>query len=243
MTGLGVLQEIVAHKRGELAARRARVPLDEVRGRASDAPPARAFLTAVRRPPIRLIAEVKGASPSAGTIRSGFDPAAVARLYADGGASAVSVLTDARFFRGDDAHLVAVRRAVPVPVLRKDFVLDAYQVHEARALGADAVLLIVAILEDGALRDLARLAEDLGMAALVGINNRNLDTLETSLEVTRRLRPQVPPGTAVVGESGVEERAQVEEMDRLGVDAVLVGTALMRAADPAAGVRELLGRA
>ena len=262
MTGLGVLQEIVAHKRGELAARRARVPLDEVRGRASDAPPARAFLTAVRRPPIRLIAEVKGASPSAGTIRSGFDPAAVARLYADGGASAVSVLTDARFFRGDDAHLVAVRRAVPVPVLRKDFVLDAYQVHEARALGADAVLLIVAILEDGALRDLARLAEDLGMAALVevhteaelaralaarpalvGINNRNLDTLETSLAVTRRLRPQVPPGTAVVGESGVEERAQVEEMVRLGVDAVLVGTALMRAADPAAGVRELLGRA
>jgi len=259
---MGVLQEIVAHKREELAARRARVPFDEVRRRAADAPPARPFLAAVTRPPLRLIAEVKGASPSAGTIRSEFDPAAVARLYADNGAAAISVLTDARFFRGEDGHLVAVRRAVAVPVLRKDFVLDAYQVHEARAIGADAVLLIVAILDDGRLRDLAGLAGDLGMAALVeahseaelsralgarpalvGINNRNLDTLTTTLEVTRRLRPLVPPGIVVVGESGVEERAHVEEMDRLGVDAILVGTALMRAADPAARVRELLGRA
>jgi indole-3-glycerol phosphate synthase len=262
VSDLGVLQEIVSHKREELAARRVRIPLDEVRRRAADAPPARPFLAAVRRPPLRLIAEVKGASPSAGTIRSEFDPAAVARLYAESGAAAISVLTDARFFRGDDTHLVAVRRAVGVPVLRKDFVLDPYQVHEARALGADAVLLIVAILEDSALRDLAALASDLGMAALVevhteaellralggrpalvGINNRNLDTLETSLEVTRRLYPLVPRGTAVVGESGVETRAHVEAMDRLGLDALLVGTALMRAADPAARVRELLGNA
>jgi len=262
VTPLGVLQEIVAHKREELASRRARVPFDDVRRRAADAPPARPFLAAVTRPPLRLIAEVKGASPSAGTIRSEFDPAAVARLYAEGGAAAISVLTDARFFRGADQHLVAVRRAVAVPVLRKDFVLDAYQVHEARALGADAVLLIVAIVEDGLLCDLAGLAGDLGMAALVeahtevelaralaarpslvGINNRNLDTLQTTLEVTRRLRPQVPPDIVVVGESGVEERAHVEEMDRLGVDAILVGTTLMRSADPAARVRELLGRA
>lgn len=259
---MGVLQEIVAHKREELAARRARVPFDEVRRRAADAPPARPFLAAVTRPPLRLIAEVKGASPSAGTIRSEFDPAAVARVYAENGAAAISVLTDARFFRGEDGHLIAVRRAVAVPVLRKDFVLDCYQVHEARAIGADAVLLIVAILDDGLVRDLAGLAGDLGMAALVeahtetelaralaarpalvGINNRNLDTLTTSLEVTRRLRPLVPPGVVVVGESGVEERAHVEEMDRLGVDAILVGTALMRSADPAARVRELLGQA
>jgi indole-3-glycerol phosphate synthase len=232
-----------------------------VRRRAADAAPARAFLAAVQGPPIRLIAEVKGASPSAGTIRSAFDPAEVAGTYARAGAAAVSVLTDARFFRGADEHLVAVRRAVEIPVLRKDFVLEPYQVYEARAIGADAVLLIVAILEAGALRDLQGLAADLGMAALVevhtedelrraldarpallGINNRNLDTLETTLETTRRLRPRVPPGIVVVGESGVEERAHVEEMERIDVDAVLVGTALMRSADPASRVRELLGR-
>jgi len=232
-----------------------------VRRRAADAAPARAFLAAVQGPPIRLIAEVKGASPSAGTIRSAFDPAEVAGTYARNGAAAISVLTDARFFRGADEHLIVVRRAVEIPVLRKDFVLEPYQVYETRAIGADAVLLIVAILEPGALRDLQGLATDLGMAALVevhtedelrraldarpallGINNRNLDTLETTLETTRRLRPRVPPGIVVVGESGVEERAHVEEMERIGVDAVLVGTALMRSADPASRVRELLGR-
>ncbi|HYM69580.1 MAG TPA: indole-3-glycerol phosphate synthase TrpC [bacterium] len=258
---LGVLQEIVAHKREELAERRRKAPLVDVRRRAADAAPARAFLAAVQGPPIRLIAEVKGASPSAGTIRSAFDPAEVAGTYARNGAAAISVLTDARFFRGADEHLIAVRHAVEIPVLRKDFVLEPYQVYETRALGADAVLLIVAILEPGALRDLQGLATDLGMAALVevhtedelrraldarpallGINNRNLDTLETTLETTRRLRPRVPRGIIVVGESGVEERAHVEEMERIGVDAVLVGTALMRSADPASRVRELLGR-
>lgn len=257
---LGILQEIVAHKRDELADRRLRVPLGELRRRAADAPLPRPFAAALRGPRVRLIAEVKGASPSAGTIREAFDPAGIARAYASAGAAAISVLTDARFFRGDDAHLPVVSRSVSVPVLRKEFVLDPYQVYESRALGADAVLLIVSILDGGALGDLSGLAGELGMAALVevharaeleaalraraalvGINNRNLDTLETDLDVCRLLRPRIPREVTVVAESGIETRAQVLEMERLGVHAVLVGTALMRARDPAARVRELLG--
>ncbi len=256
---MGILEQIVANKREELARRRLRVPLGEIRSRASDASPPRPFLEAVRGP-IRLIAEVKGASPSAGPIRMAYDPAEIARAYAAAGAAAISVLTDERFFQGADEHLGMVRRAVEVPVLRKDFSLEDYQVYEARTLGADAVLLIASILSRGAIRDLGGLAAELGMAALVevhteseleealavgpplvGLNNRDLDTLETSLDVTRRLRPLIAPGVAVVSESGIEERSQVEEMARLGVDAVLVGTALMRSNDPAARVRELLG--
>ncbi len=257
---MGVLREIVTHKRAELADRRRRVPLAEVRRRAAETAPPQAFRAALHGPRIRLIAEVKGASPSAGTIRSEFDPARIARAYAEAGAAAISVLTDSRFFHGADGHLAEVRRAVDVPVLRKEFVLDPYQVYEARTLGADAVLLIASILPGGALADLQSVAAELGMAALVevhtereleralavqaplvGINNRDLDTLETTPEVTRRLRPHIPPGITIVAESGIEDRAQVEEMERLGVHAVLVGTALMRAPDPGARVRELLG--
>ncbi len=258
----GVLREIVAHKREELADRRRRVPLEALRRRADAAEPARPFLAAIRGPRVRLIAEVKGASPSAGTIRSAFDPAAIARGYEGAGAAAISVLTDARYFQGADEHLVAVRRAVGVPLLRKDFVIDPYQVYEARSLGGDAVLLIVAILSPALLADLQALAHELGMAAvvevhgdadleaalaveapLIGINNRNLDTLETTLDPSRRLRPRIPAEVTVIAESGIEERAQVEEMERLGVHAVLVGTALMRSPDPPARVRELLGTA
>ena len=256
----GVLGEIVAHKREELGERRRRAPLAEVRGRAAAADPPRPFLAALRGPRIRLIAEVKGASPSAGTIRPAFDPAEIARRYEVGGAAAISVLTDARYFGGADAHLAAVRQAVGLPVLRKDFVVDPYQIYEARSIGADAALLIAAVLPAAALADLQALAQELGMAALVevhtddeleaalparpalvGINNRNLNTLQTSLEVSRRLRPRIPGGVTVVAESGIEERAQVEELERLGVHAVLVGTALMRAPDPAVRVREFLG--
>ena len=256
----GVLREIVAHKREELKGRRRRVPLDEVRRRAAEAKAARPFCAVLGGPRIGLIAEVKGASPSSGTIRSEFDPAEIARGSERAGAAAISVLTDRRYFRGADDHLVAVRGAVGVPVLRTDFTVDPYQVYEARALGADAVLLIVAVLQVPALADLQGLAHELGMAALVevhteaeldgalavraplvGINNRNLDTLETSLDTTRRLRPRIPPDVTVVAESGFEDRSQVEEMERLGISAVLVGTALMRAPDPQARLRELLG--
>lgn len=256
----GVLHEIVAHKREELVARRRRVGLDEVRRLAAAAERARPFCAALQGPRIRLIAEVKGASPSAGTIRPEFDPAEIARGYERAGAAAISVLTDSRYFRGADDHLVEARRAVRVPVLRKDFIVDAYQVYEARALGADAVLLIVAALPAPALADLQALVHELEMAALIevhteaeldaalavgapliGINNRNLDTLETSLDTSRRLRPRIPSGVTTVAESGFEERSQVEEMERLGVSAVLVGTALMRAPDPAARLREMLG--
>ena len=257
-----VLGEIVAHKREELGERRRRAPLAEVRRRAADADPPRPFLAGLRGPRIRLIAEVKGASPSAGTIRPTFDPVEIARRYEVAGAAAVSVLTDARYFGGADAHLSAVRQAVGLPVLRKDFVVDPYQIYEARSIGADAALLIAAVLPKAALADLQALTQELGMAALmevhtdeeleavlatrpalVGINNRNLKTLQTTLEVSRRLRPHIPEGVTVVAESGIEERAQVEELERLGVHAVLVGTALMRAADPAVRVRELLGAA
>ena len=277
---MGVLDRIVAHKREELATRRRQAPPADVRRWAADAPPARAFHAALHGPAglpdanagvprVRLIAEIKGASPSAGTIRAGFDPAAIARAYAAAGAAAVSVLTDARFFNGADEHLRRVSSAVEVPVLRKDFTLDPYQVYEARAIGADAVLLIAAILDRGAVADLAALAGDLGMAALieahtepelttalaarptgaahaarpwlVGINNRNLDTLETSLEVTRRLRPLLPREVTVVSESGIDSRRDVQELERLGVHAVLVGTVLMRSADPGARIRDLFG--
>jgi indole-3-glycerol phosphate synthase len=259
---VGMLSRIVEHKREEVGERRRRVPLAEARRRAADAAPARPFAAALRGPRIRLIAEVKRASPSAGMLRPHFEPAAIAAGYEAAGAAAVSVLTDARFFQGTDDHLVAVRRAVRVPVLRKDFVVDPYQVYEARGLGADAVLLIAAILPLAALRDLAALAAELDLAALVevhteaevetalgagarliGINNRDLDTLETSLEPSRRLRPRIPGTATVVAESGIERRQDVEEMERLGMHAVLVGTALMRAPDPAARVRELLGAA
>jgi indole-3-glycerol phosphate synthase len=277
---MGVLDRIVAHKREELATRRRQAPLADVRRRAADAPPARPFHAALRgstarpganadAPRVRLIAEVKGASPAAGTIRAGFDPAAIGRAYAAAGAAAVSVLTDARFFDGADEHLQRVSAAVDVPVLRKDFTLDPYQVYEARVIGADAVLLIAAILDRNAVADLAALAGDLGMAALteahtepelttalaarptgaahaarpwlVGINNRNLDTLETSLDVTRRLRPLVPQEVTLVSESGIDSRRDVQELERLGVHAVLIGTALMRSADPGARIRELFG--
>src|SRR5262249_45155382 len=194
----GVLHEIVAHKREELEDRRRRLPLREVRRRAETAGTARPFGAALSGPPIRLIAEVKGASPSAGAVRPGVEPAEIARGHGRAGAAAISVLTDSRYFHGADGHLLAVRAAVRVPVLRKDFIVDAYQVYEARALGADAVLLIVAALAAPPLADLQRLTHELGMAALVevhtaagldtalagrapliGSNNRNLDQLAT----------------------------------------------------------------
>jgi len=207
---------------------------------------------------VGLIAEVKRASPSKGVLDAGLDPTAQARAYAAGGASAVSVLTDQKYFRGSLEDLVAVRAAVTVPVLRKEFIVDEYQLWEARAAGADAVLLIVAALERAALASLFRAAGEIGLGVLVeahtsgeleqavalgagviGINNRNLQTLETSLAPSLELLPRVPPDRLAVSESGLFTRADVERVAGAGARAILVGEALVKAADVAAKIGEL----
>lgn len=253
-----VLDEIIAHKRQEVAALRAGTPLHAMRARAEAAARPRDFAAAISGPPVKVIAEVKRASPSAGAIRQDADPSMTARVYAQAGASAVSVLTDRMHFSGSLDDLVAVRRVIDLPVLRKDFVVDPFQIYEARAAGADAVLLIAGTVPAADLAALARLAADLGLTALVevhgrsdlddalaagarviGINNRNLHTLTTDLDTTLRLRPQIPAGVIVISESGIESPADVERVAAVGIDAVLVGTALMASPDPAAHLRAL----
>jgi indole-3-glycerol phosphate synthase len=253
-----ILDEIVAHKRQEVAASRQAVPLEVVRRRALAAPRARDFAAAVTGPPVRIIAEVKRASPSAGAIRPDADPASTAVRYQEAGAAAVSVLTDRRYFAGSPEDLRAVRAAVTLPVLRKDFIVEAYQVYEARALGADAVLLIAGTVAPGDLAALGGLARELGMTALfevhteahvdvalaagarvIGINNRDLRTLRVDLDTTRRVRPRIPAGVVVISESGVETPDDVRRVCAAGVDAILVGTALMVHRDPSGRLRTL----
>jgi len=253
-----ILDEILAHKREELAAARAAVPLADMRRMAADQPPARAFQQALEGTGLAVIAEVKRRSPSAGVIRAQAEPAAVAAVYEAAGASAVSVLTDAQYFGGSADDLRAVRRQVGLPVLRKDFTLDAYQLWEARAMGADAILLIVRALPPSLLSDLIGLAGEMGMCALVevheereadaavaagasviGINNRDLSRMATDLTTTERVRPCIPLGHLVVSESGISSRTHVERVLAVGVDAILVGEALMAAGDPAAALRAL----
>lgn len=258
---MGVLDEIVAHKRAEVAALKARRSVGTVAAACRGLAPARDFEAALRPPPgtrVRLIAEVKRASPSQGLFRADLDPIAQASTYAAAGAAAVSVLTDARYFHGSLDDLVQVRRAVAVPVLRKEFIVDEYQLWEAREAGADAVLLIVAALEDGVLRDLLGAAKGAGLATLVevhtageldralrlgapviGINNRDLQTLTTTLAPSLALLPQIPPGPIAVSESGLRTGADVAQVVAAGAHAVLVGETLLRAADVAAKVREL----
>jgi len=258
---MGVLDEIVAHKRAEVAELKARRPMATVVAACRGLAPARDFEAALRPAPgarVRLIAEVKRASPSQGLFRGDLDPIAQASIYATAGAAAVSVLTDARYFHGSLDDLVRVRAAVPVPVLRKEFIVDEYQLWEAREAGADAVLLIVAALEDAALRDLLAAAKGAGLATLVevhtaaeldralrlnppviGVNNRDLQTLTTSLAPSLALLPQIPPGPIAVSESGLRTGADVAQVAAAGAHAVLVGETLLRADDVAAKVREL----
>lgn len=258
---MGVLDEIVAHKRAEVAALKARRSVGTVAAACRGLAPARDFEAALRPPPgtrVRLIAEVKRASPSQGLFRADLDPIAQASTYAAAGAAAVSVLTDARYFHGSLEDLVQVRRTVPVPVLRKEFIVDEYQLWEAREAGADAVLLIVAALEDAVLRDLLGAAKGAGLATLVevhtageldralrlgapviGINNRDLQTLTTTLAPSLALLPQIPPGPIAVSESGLRTGADVAQVVAAGAHAVLVGETLLRADDVAAKVREL----
>jgi len=259
-----ILDRILATKRAEVAARARTVPLEKLSEAVRRAPACRGFLAALSRRDREsptLIAEVKKASPSRGVIRADFDPVAIAKSYERGGAAAVSVLTDATYFQGSLEDLSAVHDAIQLPVLRKDFVIDPYQVWEARAAGADAILLIVAALpHDDAAQELDRQARDLGLDVLwevhdrqeldrllrfqpraVGINNRDLKTFEVSLETTIRLAPEIPAGVLKVSESGFSRREELDRLRAVGVDAFLVGETLMRAKDPGAALAELLG--
>ena len=264
-----ILQRILDRKREEVAERKRAVSLAEVRHRADAALPARGFAAALRdcararRPAV--IAEVKKASPSKGLIRPDFAPAAIARSYAAAGAACLSVLTDVKFFQGSDADLGEARAACALPVLRKDFTLDKYQVFEARAIGADALLLIAAALDNAELAHLHAIAVDIGLDVLVevhnavdlrralqlpaeahtllGINNRDLTTFETSIDTTLFLMGAVPRGRLLVTESGIGTRADVERLRRAGIEAFLIGEAFMRAADPGAELAALFAPA
>jgi len=258
-----VLENIVVAKRREIEeARRAR-PFESLLERLAEAPAVRDFAAALRSGTgMRVIAEVKKASPSVGLIRADFDPVAIARTYAENGAACISVLTDRQFFQGSLDDLTAVRNAVSIPVLRKDFLLDKYQVLEARVAGADCILLIAECLDDCRLRDLYFYASELGMEslieiydpdnldrvlklspALVGINNRNLRTFVTDLGHSIGLRPRVPADCVLISESGIHLRQDVERLEKAGIRAMLVGETLMRAADIGKKLRELLGHA
>jgi len=271
-----VLARICADKRVHVAQCRAARPLAAVEADARAAGPPRGFAAALRTcaagapagtgvgaagPRLALIAEIKRASPSRGLIRADFDPAALARAYADGGATCLSVLTDRPYFGGDDAYIAVARAACPLPVLRKDFLIAPYQIIEARALGADAVLLIMAALTDAEATELAGLAARweldvlvevhdqpeleralrLPPEALIGINNRNLRTLAIDLATTERLAPLVPEGRLLVAESGLYGHADLVRMAKVGAGAFLVGESLMKQADVTAATRALLG--
>jgi indole-3-glycerol phosphate synthase len=251
-----ILDEIMAFHRENLPKIMSSVPLADLRALASVAPPVRDFYGALKLPGASLIAECKKASPSQGVIVPDYDPVALARTYEKAGARVISVLTDTRHFQGTLAHLRDVREAVTVPVLRKDFIFHPYQVYEARVAGADAVLLIAAVLSDNDLRTLLPLVHKLGMSALIevhtaeevervlplgptiiGVNNRNLQTFEVDFENTARLRALIPPEIAVVGESGLKTVFDVRAMRDAGVDAVLVGETLLKSDNTALTAR------
>ena len=257
-----VLDEILAHKQTEIAVRATDTPLSSLERAARDAPATRGFTASLHNTiatgRCAVIAEIKKASPSKGVIREAFEPTRIARQYAEAGASCLSVLTDERFFQGADNNLVAARSAVSIPVLRKDFLIDPYQVFESRMLGADCVLLIVAALTQDVLDTLHRLARDVGLDVLievhdeaeldaalqldphlVGINNRDLRSFETSLETTYALLDRVPGDVTVVTESGIRCHDDVVAMRKRGVNAFLVGEAFMRAEDPGAALKAL----
>jgi indole-3-glycerol phosphate synthase len=257
-----ILDQIVANKKRELAVSQRNLPLADLRRIALAAPPPVDFAPALRGGGIKLIAELKKASPSRGVIRADFDSVEIAQIYADNGASAISVLTESKYFRGRLGHLKHIKTALgrTLPLLRKDFIFDPYQIYESRAYGADSLLLIVAILAPRQLVELIGLTRQLGMeclvevhneaeleialkspARIIGINNRDLSTFTVDINTTRRLRPLIPTDRIVVSESGIKDRADMARLRQWGVDAVLIGEALMSARDIAAKMKELLG--
>jgi indole-3-glycerol phosphate synthase len=259
---MSVLERIVASTRDGVAERRAQRPLVQLERAAADRPDPRPFADALRKGRLSLVAEHKRRSPSAGPLGNGSALEEIVSAYERGGAAALSVLTEGPHFGGSLEDLAAARQATRLPLLRKDFIVDPYQVYESAVAGADALLLIVAALEDAALDELHGQARMLGLdvlvevhdrseleraaqlgAELIGINNRDLRTFAVDVGRTFELLPQVPPGAVVVSESGVGARAQLDELERAGVHAVLVGEALMRAPDPEAACRALLARA
>lgn len=255
-----MLAEILAYKIKEIEAAKEERPLADLEREAQKLPLTRDFAAALRRrgSQLRLIAELKQASPSRGLIRADFKPEGQAQLYTAAGAAAISVLTDHKYFKGKPEYLRLVRGVTPLPLLRKDFIIDPYQIYEARALGADAVLLIVAALTPYELQDYLRLAAKLALAALVevhtaeeveiacragaqliGINNRDLRTFRVDLQTTIELRPLIPPGPVVVSESGIKHKGDAIKVAAAGIDAILVGEALMTAKDVVAKAQEL----
>jgi len=256
-----ILQKIVENKKEEVARQKKILPLGELRQMLADRPPTRDFEGAIRNRDCAVIAEVKRSSPSKGRIREDFDPVGIAGIYEDNGASAISILTERKFFEGRAAYIPQIGRSVKLPLLRKDFIIDPYQINEARVLGADALLLIARLLEAGELRDFIGLSSELGLAALVevhdetdlekaicagarvvGINNRDLATFRTDFAVSIRLARMVPKGVTVVSESGIDSRGDIEMLMEAGIHAFLVGESLMREPDIGKKLRELLGK-
>ncbi len=258
-----ILDQIVANKLLELEVIKRRFPLTEMRKEAAEQSPPLDFLSALQGEGTKLIAEVKKASPSKGVIRSDFNPVEIARIYASNGASAISVLTEIKYFQGSLNHLKDIRRALGekrLPLLRKDFILEPYQVYESRAYGADCILLIVAILTPAKLARLLELSHKSGMwclvevhnkaeleialrsgAKIIGINNRDLNTFTTDITTTERLRPLIPADRIVVSESGIREYSDMEKLRKWGINAALVGESLIASSNIAAKMKELLG--
>jgi len=254
-----MLDKIIAQKREEVEQKKKAAPLTCLQERIAGQKPALDLGPALKGDHIRLIAEVKKASPSRGLLNPDLNPTELARTYAEGGAAAISVLTEENHFMGSIEHLAEIREVVNLPLLRKDFIFDPYQVYESRAYGADALLLIAAILSQGQLKELFSLSRSLGLGCLIevhsqseveravlsgaeilGINNRDLSTFAVDTNTTRRLRPLIPKEKTVVGESGIKSRKDIEILEKWGVDAVLIGEALVTASDIRAKMKELL---
>jgi indole-3-glycerol phosphate synthase len=254
-----MLDKIIAQKREEVEQRKKAAPLTYLQERIVDQKPPLDLAPALKGDHIRLIAEVKKASPSRGLLSPNLNPTELAQTYAEGGAAAISVLTEENYFAGSIEHLAAIKEVVGLPLLRKDFIFDPYQVYESRAYGADALLLITAILSQGQLKELTSLSHRLGLrclvevhneneverailsgAEIIGINNRDLNSLAVDINTTRRLRPLIPKEKTVVGESGIKSRKDIETLKKWGADAVLIGEALVSASDIRAKMKELL---